>query len=138
MCRLFAKLTPGQRLAPSIDTSWISDDPADVKRYEEDPLIDKGKLRAATAITFLDAMHQVVAEEANLAVPLLCFCGDSDRITDVRGSKRLFEKCSSKDKTLEVVHTRTHEMLLHATHGPVLVEMAAEWILTRSSNGSKL
>lgn len=53
ICRIFAKLAPSQRLAPSIDTSWISDDPADVQRYEEDVLIDKGKLRAVTAITFL-------------------------------------------------------------------------------------
>jgi len=135
---MFSKLAPSHRLAPSIDTAWISDEPADVRRYEEDPLVDKGKLRAATAITMLDAMHELIAKESTLSVPFLLFHGDSDRITDIQGSKRLYDKCSSKDKTLEIVHTPTHEMLLHAKHGPVVLALAGEWILTRSSPSGKL
>ena len=132
MCRMFARLAPSHRLAPSIDPEWISDDPADVRRYEDDPLIDKGKLRAGTAITLLDAMHELISKESTLSVPFLLFHADSERVTDIQGSKRMYEKCSSKDKTLEIVHSRTHEIMLHAKHGPVVLALAGQWILTRS------
>lgn len=83
-------------------------------------------------------MHEVIAKEGTLAVPLLVCHGDSDRITDIQGSKRLHEKCGSKDKTLEVVHTPTHEMLLHAKHGPAMLALVSDWILARSSPSGKL
>lgn len=127
---------PPQPIPQHLSNSWISDDPADVQRYQEDPLIDKGKFRAATAATFLDALHEALRRDGEITVPLLVFHADQDRVTDIQGSKRLFEQCKSSDKVMEIVHSTTHELLLHAKQGPPLISLVGEWMVTRCTPGS--
>jgi len=85
---------PLARLAPALpvaqlDVTRISRDPAEVKRYRDDPLIHHGGVPAVTGFSITSQGAELLRRAGSLKVPTLVVHGEADGIMDVDGSRRL-------------------------------------------------
>lgn len=100
-------------LFPSVPTARvpaaaISRDAGEVARYEADPLIYRGGVRADAAATMLTQGTQLLRLAGALAVDTLVVHGSADQVADVAGSQRL--AAVSPRVTLAVQEGGYHEL----------------------------
>jgi alpha-beta hydrolase superfamily lysophospholipase len=93
-----------------LDTTYLSHDKALVDTYNADPLVFHGKMPARLSAEMLRAMLRVTAEAGKISLPLFILQGSGDKIVDPAGAPMLYEKVSSKDKTLKVYEGLYHEV----------------------------
>jgi acylglycerol lipase len=60
-------------------------------------------------------------------LPVLILSGTADRLSDPEGSKQLYERAQSKDKTLKLYEGFYHEILNETEKEKVLKDMV-EWL----------
>lgn len=72
-----------------IPATTISRDPSEVARYEADPLIYRGGVRANAGATMLEQGATLSRLASNLAVSTLVVHGSADQVADVAGSRQL-------------------------------------------------
>ncbi len=111
----------------ALDPTGISRDPAVVDAYVSDPLVYHGKTPARLAAEMLKAMQRVTAEIGTLTVPFIAVQGSEDRLVDPGGAQMLFDRASSKDKTLKVYEGFFHEVFNEPERATVLADVAA-WL----------
>ncbi len=93
-----------------LDTSYLSHDKTVVDAYNADPLVFHGKMPARLSAEMLRAMARVTAEAGKISLPVFILQGGGDKIVDPAGAPMLYEKVSSKDKTLKVYEGLYHEV----------------------------
>jgi alpha-beta hydrolase superfamily lysophospholipase len=93
-----------------LDTSSLSHDPEVVAFYNNDPLVYHGKITASISAGMLRALIRVNEEISKISLPLFVLQGSADRIVDPTGAQLLFDKVSSKDKTLKIYEGLYHEV----------------------------
>jgi alpha-beta hydrolase superfamily lysophospholipase len=98
----------------AVDAAAISRDPEQVRSYEEDPLVDRGKLPVRTVAVFAGAIAGFKRRSGDLTLPLLILQGGADRIVPPAGSRRLAVRAGSEDKTLELYPGLYHEIFNEA------------------------
>jgi alpha-beta hydrolase superfamily lysophospholipase len=109
LLRLLSVLAP--RLAVSkVDASRISRDPAQVEIYENDPLVLHKGLPARTVAELAKVIRTFPKQAAELELPLLIMSAGADLIVAPAGAEMLYERASSKDKTLKVYPDLYHEI----------------------------
>jgi lysophospholipase len=128
------------RLAPrlplvKLNAAHVSRDPEVVRRYEADPLVYHGRIRAGLAAAMARAVRHVEAHASAIAMPLLIMHGAEDLLAAPEGSRLLFDAVSSSDKTLKLYDGLHHEILNEPEQGQVVADMAA-WMDARTSNPS--
>lgn len=123
--KFFPKL-PAAKLAQNM----ISKDPAVRDRYQADPLIYKGKIRARKGYETLKSMEYILDKFDQINVPVLIMHGADDKITDPIGSQMLYDGVSSVDKTLKYYEGLYHEIFNEPEREIVLADMT-NWIATR-------
>lgn len=107
--RLLATLAP--RLGVyGVESSAISRDPEQVRRYEEDPLNYRGKLPVGTVAEFAGAIAGFRRRVGDLRLPLLILQGGADRIVPPAGATALAELAGSEDKTFKLYPELYHEI----------------------------
>jgi len=94
----------------ALDVTSISRDPEVVNTYANDPLIFHGKTPARLAAEMLKAMARVTAEVGKISLPFITVQGGSDKLVDPDGTRMLYEKSSSKDKTIKIYDGLYHEV----------------------------
>ena len=72
------------------------------KLYAEDPLIDHNGLKARISYQTLVAMDRIKNGLNDIRWPFLVQHGDDDKLSEMSGSKLLYEKAASQDKTFTV------------------------------------
>jgi acylglycerol lipase len=97
--------------ALGVDPAVVSRDPAEVEAYRSDPLVHHGKLPVRTVAEIAAATEAFPGQVASLTLPLLLVHGSEDRLAPVRGSRMVYERASSLDKTLEIYDGLFHEVL---------------------------
>jgi acylglycerol lipase len=107
--RVLSAVAPGMGLF-RLPAAGLSRDPQVVKAYRDDPLVHHGKTPARLAMELLKAMRRVERGAGGITLPLLILLGGADKIVNPGGSRMLYEKAGSKDKTI-----RTYEGLYHET-----------------------
>ena len=112
---LLALSGPVSRLFPSLpvqslDTSALSRDPAVVAAYEKDPLVYHGKVKARLGHEMLQAGAFVMARADSVHLPILVMHGGADRLAASSGSRELYERVGSEDKTLKIYDGYYHEI----------------------------
>jgi alpha-beta hydrolase superfamily lysophospholipase len=120
------------RFAPNLgvldlDATAVSRDPAEVKKYVEDPLNHLGKIRARTGAEALLAVQRVVRGLPALKLPLLVMHGTEDRLAPVAGGKLVAEQAGSKDKTLKLYDGLFHEIFNEPERDAVLGDLVG-WL----------
>ena len=112
---LLALSGPVSRLFPSLpvqslDTDALSRDPAVVEAYRTDPLVYHGKVKARLGHEMLQAGAFVMERADSVRLPVLIMHGGADRLAAPEGSRELFERVGSKDKTLHIYDGYCHEI----------------------------
>ena len=110
-----------------LDASAISRDQAVVDAYVNDPLVYRGKLPARMGAELAKMWKQLPEQMTEIKLPVLIMHGSADHLADSRGSKLLYERVSSKDKTLKLYDGFYHEIFNEPEHKQVMADVAA-WL----------
>jgi alpha-beta hydrolase superfamily lysophospholipase len=124
------------RIAPalpitSLDASAVSRDPGVVRRYEGDPLVYHGRVKAGLAAAMMRAARRTDRDAARIDVPLLLMHGGDDKLTSPDGSRRLHERVGSVDRTLRIYDGLYHEILNEPEREQVLEDIRT-WLNART------
>ncbi len=141
-----ATLRPGSSLSPAkivaarllsvilpkigvdvIDASAISQNQTVVDAYVDDPLVYRGKIRARLGAELIAAMQELPGMAHHIKLPILIMHGTADRLSDPSGSKLLYQKVSSEDKTLKLYTDFYHEIFNEPGQVQVFKDME-EWL----------
>ncbi len=128
--RLLSKICPKFRIK-SIDGDYISRDPKVVEDANSDPLNEKGSTSIRLLAELVGAMQRVERDAHRITLPILILQGTGDRIIDPAGAELLYQKVSSKDKTLKHYPGLYHELLNEPEKDDVLNDIEA-WLQERS------
>jgi alpha-beta hydrolase superfamily lysophospholipase len=112
-------------------SSSISSDPKVVSDYEVDPLVFHGRTPARTASSIVRSMRRLSESAGRIVVPLLILHGDSDRVAEIEGSRRLHGQVASEDRTLRIYDGMWHE-LMHEPGQAIVMKELLEWLGERS------
>lgn len=123
---LVAKILPN---LPTIklDGTAVSRDPAEVKKYNEDPLNYRGGTKAKFGDEFLKAMIQAKEELSKITLPFVIHHGTADRLIDPESSKWVYDGIASENKTIRMWDGLYHELLNELEKDAVGTELIA-WI----------
>jgi len=105
----------------------VSRDPGVVRAYDADPLVYRGKIRAATLVAMLSAQRRIAAAMEHIAQPLLIVHGGDDRLVSPEGSRVLAARAGSADRTLRIYDGLYHEVLNEPERESVLADIVS-WI----------
>ena len=114
-----------------IDPSLISHDPAVVRAYREDPLVYQGQLPARTVAEVAATVEGFVAGVPALRVPLLVMAGTGDRIVPPSGSRMVYDRAGSPDRTLRLYDGLYHELFNEPERRVVLGDVTG-WLDART------
>jgi alpha-beta hydrolase superfamily lysophospholipase len=93
-----------------VDAQKISRDPAEVRAYDSDPLVYRGKLPARTVTELADTVATFPAGLPALTLPLLVMHGTADDIVPCRAAQLVHDRAGSPDKTLHLYEGYFHEI----------------------------
>lgn len=110
------------QLTSSVDES--------VKRYESDPLIYHGGIRARTGYELMMAGDWAKAHIGQFKAPVLLVHGREDGLANVKGSIFFNDHAGSEDKTLKILDHGYHEVLNDAKT-PEVLGLINAWIQAR-------
>ncbi len=111
IARVLSALVPRMGVAP-IDDSTLSRDDQVVAAYNNDPLVYRGKIRARLGAELINFMERVLPEKIkNITLPVLIMHGSEDRLSNIQGSRMIYETVASPDKTLKIYRGFYHEIL---------------------------
>jgi acylglycerol lipase len=127
--KVLSAIAPKVGIVP-LDTAGISRDQAVVDAYINDPLVYHGKTPARLAAEMLKAMQRLTANAQSISLPLFIIQGCSDRLVDPGDANLLFEKASSKDKTLKMYDGLFHEVHNEPERDMMFEDLEA-WLGTR-------
>jgi len=113
-----------------IDASTISRDSAVVDAYVSDPLVYRGKIRARLGAELLKTIDELHSQVAEITLPILIMHGTADRLSDPEGSRVLYERVGSRDKTLKLYEGFYHEIFNEPEHRQVMADVEA-WLAAR-------
>jgi len=94
-----------------LDTTLLSRDPAEVKKYEEDPHIFHGATNAKTGYQMLKTQYYVQKHFSKITIPFVVIHGTGDEISDPKGSQLLFDHASSTNKEIKLFPGLYHETM---------------------------
>jgi acylglycerol lipase len=115
------------RAARTGGESLLSRDSAIQEAFDADPLCYRGKVRAGMASAVIKAAADARARLAQLTLPLLVSYGSEDTYVNPSGSKLLFERAGSTDKTLRAWEGCRHE-LFNELNKVEIIASAADWL----------
>jgi acylglycerol lipase len=114
----------------ALNPSGVSRDPAVVAAYLNDPLVFHGKTPARLAAELLKTMLRTTAEAGKITLPFIVVQGGEDKLVDPAGAQMLYDKASSKDKTIKVYEGLYHEVFNEPERARVLRDVET-WLATR-------
>ena len=94
-----------------LDADGVSRDPNVVERYENDPLVHRGKVSARLACELFDTMAMVRGRAGEIRIPTAVLHGGADRLTSPKGSRFLHEHIGSDHKDLIIYPELFHEIM---------------------------
>ncbi|KAG0358356.1 hypothetical protein BGZ54_010456 [Gamsiella multidivaricata] len=107
-----SKIMPSLRIPINLSSKYISRDPKEVTKYNDDPLVHgygttKGLFdMLSNGKLLLTTRYQEICAD----VPLLICHGTADGLTDQDASKAFFDKIQVKDKEYKVYSDHYHEL----------------------------
>jgi acylglycerol lipase len=123
------------KIAPKMQTvklkpESISRDTNEVQKYITDPMVYSGGTKAGLGLALLNAISDVKTRFENFKYPVLIMHGEADKITNPEGSKELFAKSKSEDKTLKIWNGAFHE-IFNETNKTEVIAIMTDWIKAR-------
>ncbi|GLC59571.1 hypothetical protein PLESTB_001501600 [Pleodorina starrii] len=128
---VLAAVVPRAKLVPAVRPEDMSQDPAVVKEYLEDPMIYKGNVKALSGNEILKAFRGLSSKRAEFKLPILAVHGTADRCTSLPAVREMLKHVSSTDVKLIEVEGGYHELLM----GPEKEQVRAgirDWLLAHA------
>lgn len=94
LAKIAVKFAPGFTQTAKLDSTAISSDPEQVKRYQEDPLIHD-KITASMFFSVHERGEWALQNASKLKIPTLLFHGTGDRLTSHKASAEFAQKAGS-------------------------------------------
>lgn len=116
--------------AVKLDSSHLSHDPQVKKDYDADELVYSKGIPARTGAELLNMIDEIQANMDQFDLPVLLLHGTEDHLTNINGTKLLYSKASSQDKTLKLYEGFYHELVNEVEKERVMKDIA-DWILER-------
>lgn len=110
-----------------LDLHEFSRDPKVIKEGEQDPLVYQDAAPARTAKELLGAIDRLNESFERFTLPMLVMHGDGDRVTPPQGSRDLYRRAKSADKTLVIYPRLWHDLLHEPEHDRVLTDIG-RWL----------
>jgi lysophospholipase len=126
---IIGKLLPRLPFA-KLASDDVSRDPDVVRRYDGDPLVYRGHIKAGLAAAMLRATQRTDRDADRIRTPILIMHGADDKLASPDGSKRLYERVGSRDRTLKLYDGLYHEILNEPEREDVLRDML-DWLDAR-------
>jgi alpha-beta hydrolase superfamily lysophospholipase len=126
---LVSRVFPRLRLV-RLRGGGISRDPLVVAGFQNDPLVFHGRIPVRTGAEILRAADRVTGELESVRLPLLILHGTVDRVCDCEGSRQLYLRAASTDKTLRLYDGLYHEILSEPERRQVLDDLL-NWLDAR-------
>lgn len=123
--RLIPRLPLGK-----LGSEVISRDPAVRERYDNDPLVYRGRMAAGTFSSIVRAAKVIDRRMESITLPLLILHGGADALVSPEGSEQLYERAGSQDKTLKIYDGLLHEVLNEPEKDQVLRDII-DWLNAR-------
>ncbi len=119
---LAATLTPNAGgLAP--DNDGFSSDPAVTADMDRDPLIYQPAGPVGTARQLVDGIELFWAHVDRLRAPLLLLHGTADKLTAPAGSREIYTRARSRDKTLRLYPGLYHDLVHEPKRDQVIADV---------------
>lgn len=117
--------------AVKLDSSHLSHDPQVKIDYDADKLVYSKGIPARTGAELLKMIDEIQAKMDQFEHPVLMMHGTEDHLVNINGTKLLYSKAPSKDKTLKLYEGFYHELVNEVEKEKVMKDIA-DWILERS------
>jgi alpha-beta hydrolase superfamily lysophospholipase len=117
-----------------VDYRWVSRDATVLESIQRDPLRHTGLMNARTGAAIARAIDAFQRVQHTIVDPLLILHGTSDRLTDYEGSRTLFQRVESQDKTLRLFDGGYHELFNDLDKIQYAEELCA-WVSERCQPG---
>ena len=108
LAKLLQKIAPSLTMSNELDTTAISRDKLEVKKYNDNPLIHN-RISANYSLTFIDTGEWAIQHASQLEVPMLVLHGTEDRIISYKASKE-FVKNTNEKAILKLFEGAYHEL----------------------------
>ena len=130
LARFMIRIYPSFTQSTKLDATAISRDPAEVKRYVEDPLIHD-KISPVLFLSTYEAGLRALEEAPAFAYPLLLAHGTADRLTAFGASKTFAAAIADGDVTFQPWEGLFHEMHNEPEQQEVMAAYR-DWMLDRA------
>ncbi|MFE8603551.1 alpha/beta hydrolase [Archangium violaceum] len=128
--KFISALSPNAGLfQPNLDD--YSRDPQVVSATKADPLIYQSAAPVHTASELLRAIERTDARMEDITLPVLILHGTADKLTSAEGSKELYRRARSTDKTLKLYPGLFHDLVHEPEKETVLTDITA-WLEARA------
>jgi lysophospholipase len=129
MLLVLGRFQPNRTL-PVAEENLLSRDPEVDRRFKSDPLCNSEPTRLGFARELYLAAADARRRVDSLALPMLIMHGAADRLTSPEGSKLIYDKAVSNDKTLKLWPDDLHEIFNELDQREV-IGFVVEWMLSR-------
>lgn len=131
LARPVARLLPWLRI-PRVRLALLSRSPEAIESYRCDPLFFRGRFTLRMGAEILKALARLPDEVPALRVPLLILHGGCDRVCDPAGSRMVYQRAASADKTLRLYDGLYHEVFDEPEREQVEADFMA-WLQHRAA-----
>lgn len=126
---LLAKLLPRLGVDPGLDDESLCRDPGTRRSYRDDPLW-RPLTTPALAAAALDTIDRIRRHAPHIETPLLVLHGTADRVVPIGGTRDVFPRLGSPDKTFVEIEGALHALPIEP-EGDAVAERIATWLPAR-------
>ncbi len=130
---VLAKWWPTLNVDPGLDDSALVRDPEVCRAYRGDPRW-LAHTTPALAVAALEAIERIHLCAASITTPLLIIHGTADRVVPIHGTRSVFPRLGSPDKTLVELPGAFHALPIEA-EGEQMASDIAGWLKVRAAPG---
>lgn len=127
--KVVGKFFPNLRTT-KLNPESISRDPKAVLAYATDPLIHHDGAKAGLGLALINGIKEISKSFSLLDKSTLIMHGGDDKITNIKGSKALYDQCMSTDKSLKIWDGAYHE-IFQETNKEEVIQYMADWLSAR-------
>jgi alpha-beta hydrolase superfamily lysophospholipase len=107
--RMISNVLPTLSMDSGVNPKMISHDEAEVRAYEEDPLINTD-ITVRMASEMFENQDQMLQIARAFKIPCLLMHAGDDQISDPKGTEDFYAACASSDKSLKLYPGLYHEL----------------------------
>lgn len=110
-----------------LDIAGVSRISEEVEKYKSDPLVYQESIPTRTGYEIYQMMQFIQQKAEKFTLPFLLIHGDSDRLTNPKGSELFFGKVKSVDKTFRLFPGGYHELINDSDREEVM-QVITDWV----------